>query len=131
MQPGDEIPVVLGLLNGVEVVTLLSVFLVLFGSRFLADLNRGLGGRSGRRNAIDKMGEEAGRSVGYNYMKPVHDAIAHDNRTVEFHDPRELGLARFRFWKRAKGWFTNFWQRIACGNVGKDSTVAAAKKGRT
>src|SRR4051812_24998728 len=109
MQASAEVSVVLGLLSGLEVVALLSVILVLFGCRWLADLRHGLGQGFRFRNRIDRMGEEAGQSVGNNYAKPVYEAITEENGTVEFHDRRELGRVEFRFWKRAMGWLGKVW----------------------
>jgi hypothetical protein len=110
-----NLPVTLALLNGLEVVTLLAIILILFGHRYLGDLTRGLGqgSRFRLRNQIDRMGEESGRTVGYNFAKPVRGAITHNNEIIEFHDPRELGRVNFRLWKRAKRWAVKLWQRIA------------------
>jgi hypothetical protein len=111
-----DFPVTLALLNGLEVVTLLAVILILFGYRYFGDLRRGLGQGFRFRNQIDRMGEEAGRSVGYNYAKPIRGAITHNNEIVEFLDRRELGRVNFRLWKRAKRWAAKAWQRLVGRN---------------
>ena len=106
MEPVDESSIILAFLNGLEIATLLAVILVLFGGKYLNDLKRGLGqGVIHFRRQIDEIGEEAGRTVGYNYAKPVFEALTPNNEAVEFHDQRELKWPFFRWWKRARSWF--------------------------
>jgi Sec-independent protein translocase protein TatA len=111
MQAGTGIPIIMASLSGPEIIALFVVTLLVFGVRHLDDLCRGLG-RGGRifRDEIDKLGAEAGRSVGSNFSKPVYEALTLDNQDVEFHDRRELRPISFRFWKKAKSLFAKFCQ---------------------
>src|SRR5438105_9184519 len=109
MESVADFPILFALLNGYELVTILALVLVFFGGKHIDDFRRGLGqGCLHLRHRIDEIGEEAGRTVGYNYAKPVHEAITHDNQNVEFHDPRELRPILFKLWKLAKKTVKNF-----------------------
>jgi len=114
MQAGAEFPIMLALLNGMELFCVLAIILALFGRKHLDDLRRGLGrGVFHFGKALDDQAEELGRNVGVNYAKPALDALTHGNQAIEFHDQRELGRVSFRRWRRrAKNWFLQFCRRI-------------------
>jgi hypothetical protein len=102
MESGACFEPMFSLLSGMEVVTVLAIAVVLFVGKHLNDFRRGFSRGRLLRDRIDQIGEEAGRRAGYNYAKPVYEAITHDNNTVEFHDPRELRPIVFRIWRLAK-----------------------------
>jgi phosphatidylglycerophosphatase A len=97
---------VLGLSGG-ELVLVLVVLLVLFGSDRIPPFARGLGhGVRGFFRAGGELGRDVGESLGAGLGKPVADALSHSNQTWEFLDPPALRLRqiRMRMKKRLTLW---------------------------
>ena len=82
-------------LGGGEIILILLLVLILFGSRKLPELGRGL--RRGIfefreatkqvTDAIDEQASEAGRSVGGIYGKAAAQALTPDNQVAELYEP--------------------------------------------
>ena len=82
-------------LGGGAIILILLLVLILFGSRKLPELGRGL--RRGIfefreatkqvTDAIDEQASEAGRSVGGIYGKAAAQALTPDNQVAELYDP--------------------------------------------
>src|SRR6266849_2469151 len=97
MQAIAETLVILALFNlrGGEIVLVLLLVLILFGSRKLPELGRGL--RRGIfefreatkqvTDEIDEAASEAGRSVGGVYGKAAAQALTPDNQVAELYNP--------------------------------------------
>ena len=97
MQAIAETVVMLALFNlgGGEIILILLLVLILFGSRKLPELGRGL--RRGIfefreatkqvTDEIDEAASEAGRSVGGIYGKAAAQALTPDNQVAELYDP--------------------------------------------
>jgi sec-independent protein translocase protein TatA len=97
MQAVAETVVMLALFNlgGGEIVLILLLVLILFGSRKLPELGRGL--RRGIfefreaskqvTDEIDEAASEAGRSVGGIYGKAAAQALTPDNQVAELYNP--------------------------------------------
>ncbi len=97
MQAVAEIVEMLALFNlgGGEIILILLLVLILFGSRKLPELGRGL--RRGIfefreatkqvTDAIDEQASEAGRSVGGIYGKAAAQALTPDNQVAELYEP--------------------------------------------
>ena len=110
MQPSSDTAIMLGaFLGGWEIVTILAVVLILFGSKRLPELARGLGkGIFEFRNAVDEVVYEfddearnAGRSLGGIYGKPAAQALTADNQVAEFYDvPKPESGQRLSWFKR-------------------------------
>jgi twin arginine-targeting protein translocase, TatA/E family len=78
-------------LGGFEIVLILALVLILFGSKKLPDLAKGLGqGIFEFRKAIDDEATEAGRSLGGIYGKAAAEALTPDNQVSELYDPAVL-----------------------------------------
>jgi sec-independent protein translocase protein TatA len=77
-------------LGGWEIVLLLAL-LILFGSKKLPELAKGLGqGLFEFRKRIDDESTEAGRSIGGIYGKHAGEALTPDNQVAELYDPAVL-----------------------------------------
>jgi sec-independent protein translocase protein TatA len=97
MQAVAETVVMLALFNlgGGEIILILLLVLILFGSRKLPELGRGL--RQGIfefreatkqvTDEIDEAASEAGRSVGGIYAKAAAQALTPDNQVAELYNP--------------------------------------------
>ena len=106
-------------LDGGELVLVVTVIIVLFGSRRIPDFARGLGeGMNLLRNAVSELDQEAhdaGESLGGIYGKHAAQALASDNQVAELYDPAVLHKQnrnrpatwrlKFRSWLR-------LWQRV-------------------
>jgi TatA/E family protein of Tat protein translocase len=82
-----------GLLNlgGWEIVLILALILILFGSKKLPEIAKGLGqGLFEIRKRIDDEATEAGRSLGGIYGKAAAEALTPDNQVAELYDPAVL-----------------------------------------
>jgi Sec-independent protein translocase protein TatA len=74
--------------GGGELFLILACMLALFVSGHLPPFMGRLGREfRGFRDEFDKLGEDAGRSVGGIYGKPAAEALTPDNHTAEFYDP--------------------------------------------
>src|SRR6266436_88021 len=75
-------------LGSSEIVLILALILILFGSKKLPDLAKGLGrGLFEFRKHIDDESIEAGRSLGGIYGKAAAEALTPDNQVAELYDP--------------------------------------------
>ncbi len=98
MQAVAETVVMLALFNlrGGEIILILLLVLILFGSRKLPELGRGLRRgifefREATKQVTDEIDEaatEAGRSVGGIYGKAAAQALTPDNQVAELYHPR-------------------------------------------
>ena len=77
-------PMLAAILDGWELVLVLSVVLILFGAKHLPGLACGL---RQFRKASDDIAHEAGESLGGIYGKPAAEALTPDNQTAELCDP--------------------------------------------
>src|SRR2546423_5913130 len=78
-------------LGGWEIILILALVLILFGSRKLPELTKGLGrGLFEFRKRIDDESAEADRILGGIYGKPAAEAITTDNQVAELYDPAVL-----------------------------------------
>jgi len=78
-------------LGSSEIVLILALILILFGSKKLPDLAKGLGrGLFEFRKHIDDESIEAGRSLGGIYGKAAAEALTPDNQVAELYDPTIL-----------------------------------------
>lgn len=77
--------------GGGEITLILALVLILFGSKKLPELARGLAkGLFQFRKAIDNESTGAGRSLGGIYGKPAAEALTADNQVAELYDPAVL-----------------------------------------
>jgi TatA/E family protein of Tat protein translocase len=75
-------------LSGWEIILILALVLILFGSKKLPDLIKGAGrGLLEFRKAVDDESAEAGRSLGGIYGKTAAQALTVDNQVAELYDP--------------------------------------------
>jgi len=124
MQATAETLVMLALFNlgGGAIILILLLVLILFGSRKLPELGRGL--RRGIfefreatkqvRDEIDGAAREAGQSVGGIYGKAAAQALTPDNQVAELYDPavpQDETQPRKRRKRAIKG-FVKLWWRI-------------------
>ena len=89
MQTVSETVGMLALFNlgGGEIILIL-LALILFGAKKLPELAKGLGkGMSEFRDELDKMGADAGQSIGGIYGKRAAQALTPDNKVAELYDP--------------------------------------------
>ena len=101
-------PMLAAILDGWELVLVLSVVLILFGAKHLPGLACGL---RQFRKASDDIAHEAGDSLGGIYGKPAAEALIPENQTAELYDPavfrremrkdRVTKRVRFRRWLRS------------------------------
>src|SRR5713101_1554115 len=124
MQAVAETLVMLALFNlrGGEIILILLLVLILFGSRKLPELGRGLRRgivefREATKQVTDEIDEaatEAGRSVGGIYGKAAAQALTPDNQVAELYDPRrpqDQTQPRKRGKRMIQG-FMRLWWRI-------------------
>ena len=106
-------------LSGGEMVLVLAVILILFGSKRIPDIARGLGeGISEFLKAakeLDQGAHDAGASLGGIYGKLAAQALTPDNQTAELYDPaafhKQSKTSRAAKRMRFAGW-TRLWRLI-------------------
>ncbi|SRR6266478_9142178 len=112
--------------GGGEVILILALLIILYGSKKLPEIARGMGeGISEVCKALwnalragDRRAEDAGKSLGGIYGKPAAEALTPDNQTAELYDPAALrdkdrtGGSRkptaFLTWSRLWRWIRHF-----------------------
>ena len=103
-------PMLADILAGGEMVLILALILVLFGTKQLPNIAQGLGNALTQfRKGIDEAARNAGESLGGIYGKPAAEALTPGNQTAELYDPavfhkersgRAPKRMRFRRWLR-------------------------------
>jgi sec-independent protein translocase protein TatA len=94
------------ILGGWEIVVILVVVLVLFGTRRWPDIARDLGRLV---DGFDRATHDAGESLGGIFGKPAAEAITPDNQVAELYDPAALQGNGAR---KAGGFWRRLWMRI-------------------
>jgi len=87
------------MIGGWEIVLILAIVLILFGSKYPPKLARGLRrgidefGKASRELAdeLDQGAADAGRSLGGIYGKPAAEALTPDSHVAELYDPAAFG----------------------------------------
>jgi sec-independent protein translocase protein TatA len=102
-----------------EIILILALVLILFGSKRSPDIGRGL--RLWRRefrkatqdvkDEVDGAAHGAGESLGGIYGKPAAEALTPDNQVAELYDPAAF-QDRARSGRRVNGVRLWFWRRL-------------------